>query len=376
MEFNMIKYIGDSPRALKETLSRISKSTEKVAELLVNKKYDRVVITGCGSSYHTALAAKYAFRYFKKDIYCIPASEIVFSSNLFDEGTILLAISRTGEKGFTIDAAKRAKSRSSLVISITAYADSLLASLSDDFIQTFEGTEYSNPATKSVLAQLVALYLLSIDTLQRTADTDDLTDIKDLRTQILSSPKFVQDIINAHEGKAKKLARELSGISSAFIVGGGTSYVTALESALKIKETSLVHAEGLPIGEFIHGPILTLAEKNPVILIETCGKTYSTSTILAKELEKMKVDLISVINERDDVVKEYSRDYFEIPDVINDAFSPLLYLIPFQLFSYYLAVSRGLNPDEPKYLGNMLKLILEPGRIYREIAPRRKFLTK
>jgi glucosamine--fructose-6-phosphate aminotransferase (isomerizing) len=289
---------------------------------------------------------------------------LVFSKDLLDHETVLLAVSRSGEKGFTIDAAKEAKRKGCRVLSVTSYDESLLARTSDDFVQTFEGTEYGNPTTKSFLVQLATLYLIALNMLNGAPNVDKL------KKQIFSSPKSIQRIIETQEGKAKRIAENLNEVSSIFLVGGGANFVTAIEGALKVKETSLIHAEGLAIGEYIHGHMLACTHKTPLILIENCGPSSLTSKTVSETVARMGVRIISVVSQNEQAIKKNSMECFEIMDPIDPVLSPLLYVVPLQLLSYYLSVSRGLNPDEPKHFDDMLKIILEPGRVYKEIATR------
>jgi glucosamine--fructose-6-phosphate aminotransferase (isomerizing) len=301
------------------------------------KNSNRVYITGSGTSYHSALVAKYLFPKFTgMSVEPIMSSEMKFFQDCFDEQSTLIAISQSGESADVLNAVAFAKEKNAKILSIVNITTSSLANASDSFIGLNCGHEIGVAATKSFTSQIIILYRLleKFDSTQKISSQLNLA--VDAISKILDDQKQVIDICN-----------KLKNVNHLYILGRGVHYPIAKEGALKIKELSYIHAEGVATGELKHGPLALMDESTYVIVInpKDNDSTYADNLSNVSEIKSRGAKIIGISNEYDQIY-----DYWiPLPDVPK-IFYPLIETIPFQLMAYYLSIMKGNNPDYPRNL--------------------------
>ena len=301
------------------------------------KTSKRVYVTGSGTSYNTALVAKYLFpKITGISIEPIMSSEMKFFDDCFNEDTTLVAISQSGESTDVLNAVAFAKEKNSKILSIVNTTTSSLAKASDSFIGLNCGYEVGVAATKSFTSQITVLYRLleKFDPSQKISS--QLNSVVDAISKILENQKPVIDISHA-----------LKNINNLYILGRGVHYPIAKEGALKIKELSYIHAEGVAAGELKHGPLALMDEDTYVIVInpKDDGSTYADNLSNISEIKSRGAKIIGVSDEFNQIY-----DYWIPLPTLPKLFYPLIETIPFQLMAYYLSIERGNDPDYPRNL--------------------------
>jgi len=360
MNYNMIKHIHEEPKTLENTLTMESDAIENLSSELSRKKIDSILITGCGSSYHVGVAVKYTFEnLLKLPVDTLPADEVaypLFPRQLLNERRLVIVISRSGEKGDAISAARKSKECGATTTAVTATPDSLLAREMERVILTHEGSEFSQPKTKSVISAIGALNLLAIH-LSKLNASRKAEMIKELE----STPRVIDRIFIDSEDHIKKIGNRFKAYNDMFLAGSGPNYATAIEGALKLKETSGIHAEGYTMGEVTQGPPVLLNSNWAFISLITSGN-FEKALGMLNTAKKMGAETFTVTSRETQELGRLSDHVISIPVEVNEVFTPLVYVPPLHLLAYYIAEAKGLNPDDPKGFDLVLKLILEPGR--------------
>jgi len=344
----MLKEIHEQPKALRNALSLRSEVCQEAARILNDSQ--QVYITAAGTSNHAGLAGRYMFtklsRVRTQNILSSEFPEL--TGELLCEDDVVLAISQSGETADTINAVKHAKMQGAKVVSVTNVVGSTLSKLSDYTIYTYAGPEYGLAATKTFLVQVACLSLLSLDlSLMRGSLSDG--EVKNLREGLMSTPHVVDRTIKRQDRVVRDIAYQYANKQSFFFLGRGISTATAMEGALKLKETAYIHAEAYPAGESRHGPIALIEPGFPVIVIAPPDETYDRLVKNLGEVKAYQAKIISVVQENDSEVRTLSDHPISIPETMP-MFSPITYVVPLQLFAYFVAFRRGYNPDKPRYL--------------------------
>jgi len=344
----MLKEIHEQPKALRNALSLRSEVCQEAARILNDSQ--QVYITAAGTSNHAGLAGRYMFtklsRVRTQNILSSEFPEL--TGELLCEDDVVLAISQSGETADTINAVKHAKRQGAKVVSVTNVVGSTLSKLSDYTIYTYAGPEYGLAATKTFLVQVACLSLLSLDlSLMRGSLSDG--EVKNLREGLMSTPHVVDRTIKRQDRVVRDIAYQYANKQSFFFLGRGISTATAMEGALKLKETAYIHAEAYPAGESRHGPIALIEPGFPVIVIAPPDETYDRLVKNLGEVKAYQAKIISVVQENDSEVRTLSDHPISIPETMP-MFSPITYVVPLQLFAYFVAFRRGYNPDKPRYL--------------------------
>jgi len=332
----MLREIHEQPLALKRTLDQTRDEAERIAEKNA-RKIKMVYFTGSGTSYHACIAANYVVsRVTDYPSSTLPASEFSAWTGRIKHhsGTWLIAISQSGESRDVIDAVRSAKLSKMRVLAVTNDAHSRLAKLADFSIASQAGKEEAVTATKSFTATLLATYEFL------TA----LTKRDELKTELGRLPSQVEETLQRCEKKCRALAFEFRDREFLFLLGSGANYASALEGALKLKESCNVYAEGFATREFLHGPMQLVDERTPVFILQ--HEISDESAELTDRFKRLGAPTI-IIGPH---TAGRGSDGIEIADGVNEIYQPLSYVIPLQLFAYYSSVSRGLNPDQPTKL--------------------------
>ena len=330
-----IKEINEQPKTLLQSGINSKNEFETFANILKQSK--RVYITGSGTSYHSALVAKYLFpKIIGMSVEPIMSSEMKFFEECFDKDSTLIAISQSGESADVLNAVEFAKERNAKILSIVNTTTSSLVKASDASIGLNCGFEVGVAATKSFTSQVTILYKLLeyFDSNQKI--TSQLNMVVEAITKVLENESSVIEI-----------SRQLRAVNNLYILGRGVHYPIAKEGALKIKELSYIHAEGVATGELKHGPLALMDEETYVIIInpKDNSSTYADNLSNASEIKSRGAKIIGVSNENDPIY-----DYWiPLPEIPN-LFYPIIETIPFQLMAYHLAIERGNDPDYPRNL--------------------------
>lgn len=352
----MLKEIFEQPRSLADCLRgrlNLKKNSiqlggiEDVIDDIVNAK--RIVIAACGTSWHSGLVGEYLFEYLAKmPVEVEYASEFRYRDPLIGKGDVLLVISQSGETADTLAALREAKERGALIIGICNVVGSTISRETDAGVFTHAGPEIGVASTKAFTAQVVVLTMMAIAIGQRKG-TIDQKRAAELIKELDAIPGKVEQILKDCNENIQEMARLFTYAPNFLYLGRSYNFPVALEGALKLKEISYIHAEGYPAAEMKHGPIALIDEMMPVVVIAATDHTNDKTISNIEEVKARKGRIISIMNEENSEVKELSEFHISIPSTF-DCFTPLLTVIPLQLLSYYIAVNRGCNVDQPRNL--------------------------
>jgi glucosamine--fructose-6-phosphate aminotransferase (isomerizing) len=326
-----LKEIYEQPDLILDAGERTIEGLEEAVECIRNAK--NIYITGSGTSYNSALIAKQILsKYVKIKSEPIIASELQFAPETIEEGSVLIAISQSGESADVLEAVRIAKKSNCKVISIVNLLTSSLSRKGNVVLGMGCGPEIGVAATKSFTAQLIILYKI----VQKLGE--DIT--IDFEGFSKSISKMIENTL-----EIKKIAKELKDVSDIYILGRGINYPIAIESALKLKELTYIHAEGIPGGELKHGPLALMDTDVFVIVINPNDSTYNDTLTSAREIKARGAKIIGVSDIESDVYDHW----MEIPK-INEILYPISEIIPIQLLTYYSALEKDTDPDYPRNL--------------------------
>jgi len=350
----MLKEIFEQPDSVANTMRGHlldSEGTTRVKGINLTddelKRIERIVITACGTSWHAGLIGEYLL----EELARIPveveyASEFRYRNPVLDDGTLVIAISQSGETADTLAAIREAKRRGARTIGLVNVVGSSLAREVDGGLYLRAGPEVGVASTKAFSCQVTALVLFTL----RLARLRNLSVVQGRK--IIEGLKELPDLIRRVLDRApevEQLARMFEGTSNALYLGRGLNFPVALEGALKLKEISYIHAEGYPAAEMKHGPIALIDENMPVVFIAPKDATYQKIVSNVEEVKARGGRVIALVTEGDTEIARIADAVFEIPET-NDLLTPILTCVPLQLLAYYVAVNRGCNVDQPRNL--------------------------
>ncbi len=318
---------------------------ESVADKLRTIK--RIIIVGCGTAYYAGLVGEYMIEeYAGIPVEVEIGSEFRYRKPIIDEDTVLLAVSQSGETADTLEAIKEAKRKGALTLGIVNTVGSTIARETDAGIYNHAGPEIGVASTKAFISQLTALALLTVF-LGRQRQMS-LSMGKRIISEIQILPECIQGILKKRP-EIKKIADKYKKSKDFLYIGRKYNYPIAFEGALKLKEVSYIHAEGYGAGEMKHGPLAMIDTSFPALAIAPSDSVYEKMLSNIQEIKARKGKIIAVGTEGNHDVKEFVDDVIYIPKTI-EMLSPILSIVPLQLFAYYVAVKRGLNVDRPRNL--------------------------
>jgi glucosamine--fructose-6-phosphate aminotransferase (isomerizing) len=334
-EHFMLKEIMEQPIALRNATVQDKEFFESFASDLAKAK--KLFLIACGTAGYAALEGRYLFSSIAgKNSQTFMAYEFPYLANECDKDTLVLAISQSGETADLLNALKEARKRGARVYSVVNVVGSTLSRVSDKTIYLNCGPEVAVASTKAFMNQLAVIYMLAYATSGRYE-----VGVKKIR----EASKLVKETIELNEGKVSSLARIISKKDSAYFIGRGINYPIALEGALKMKEISYIHAEGMPAGELKHGTIALIETGTPVIVVNPTGSTHAETLSNAIETKARGAMVIGVSDEEN---PEYAH-WIQVPKCEPELFS-IVCLPALQLLAYRCAVERGKNPDRPRNL--------------------------
>lgn len=339
-----LKEIFQQPDAIRDTLRAEPEEMKKLVNLLLEAK--RVYLVACGTSSHAAYVAKYAFA----KLASLPV-EVVISSEFreickIEDKTVVVAITQSGETADTLKAVEAARAIGAKVACLTNVVGSSITRMSDLVCYTYAGPEVSVVATKTFAAQVAYLLLLAINLAMKKGLSRSR--FKKLIEELKSIPDVVQAVLDKVEPQVKKLAKQYRDAKNIYLIGRGIGYPVVLEGALKLKEITYIHSEGMPAGELKHGTLALIEDGTPVIAVMPPGENRARMVGNIEEV-KARGAMVTAIAEESDDVKEHVDELISIPHT-EELFSPLLYIVPLQLLAYYTTVERGQDPDHPRSL--------------------------
>ena len=325
-----LKEISEQP----ETIIRAGDDTQIDNIVQHISKSENLYITGSGTSYNAARISRYLMsKYAKLKIESIISSELPFSPDSIEKNSTLIAISQSGESADVLEAVKIAKESGAKILSIVNHLNSSLSQESDVVIGLNCGPEIGVAATKSFTSQLAILYKIT-NNLCNTCMNLDWKKVSDSISKILSD-----------NSKIRELAKELKDVSDIYVLGRGIHFPIAKEAALKLKELTYIHAEGIPAGELKHGPLALMDSNVYVLIINPDDSTYNDTLNSANEIKARGAKIIGISDKKSDVY-----DYWiEIPS-IDEALYSMIEIIPIQLLAYYAAIEKDTDPDYPRNL--------------------------
>jgi len=351
----MLKEIFEQPRSIEDTFRGRIRSEDSVLRLgglyqvlpkLIEAK--RIIIIGCGTSWHAGLVGEYLFEDLARiSVEVEYASEFRYRNPIINEDDIVIAISQSGETADTLAAIKMAKERGALVLGICNVVGSSIPRETDAGVYTHAGPEIGVASTKAFTCQVTVLAMMAILIGRKKGLITDVR-YETLIKEFTEVPGKIEKILT-HADELKRLASLYKDASNALYLGRGYLFPVALEGALKLKEISYIHAEGYPAAEMKHGPIALIDDKMPVVVIATKDSSYEKIVSNIQEVKARNGKVIAVVTEGDTTIREMADHVFEIPEV-ESVFATLLSVIPLQLFSYYIAIKRGCNVDQPRNL--------------------------
>jgi len=308
---------------------------------------ERIIFIACGTSWHAGLVAEYLIEeYARRPVEVEYASEFRYRKPVLKKGDLVITISQSGETADTLAAMREAKAKGIKVLGITNVVGSTIARESDGGVYIHAGPEIGVASTKAFTSQITVIVLLTV-LLARKREMS-FTEGSAILNDLLKLPEMVKTILSTSE-KIKEIAEVYADKSNFLYLGRGVSFPVALEGALKLKEISYIHAEGYPAAEMKHGPIALIDEEMPVVFIAPKDEIYSKIISNMEEVRARKGKIIAIATENDKDIVKYADHVIYIPDV-HRALLPILSVIPLQLLSYYVAVHRGCDVDQPRNL--------------------------
>lgn len=350
----MLKEIHEQPEAIRNTLrGRVEDNLEiNLSEISIPeetlKKLHRIVIVACGTSYYAGLVGKNAIELFAG----IPveveiSSEFRYRPMLMDDETLVIAITQSGETADTLVSMRQAKEMGFPVLAIPNVVGSTAAREADGVLYTHAGPEIGVAATKTMTAQMTALYLFALY-LGILKNKISVAREKKFIKELLKLPRRIEVILE-NEDEIKKLAKKYHRYNNFLFLGRTHGLPAALEGALKLKEITYIHAEGYPAGEMKHGPIALIDENFPSVVIATESEVYDKIISNIEEIKARKGKVIAVATTGDSKIADIADDVIYIPWTF-EVYTPLLAVVPLQLLTYYIGKLKGVNVDQPRNL--------------------------
>ncbi|MEE1112266.1 MAG: glutamine--fructose-6-phosphate transaminase (isomerizing) [Bacteroidales bacterium] len=351
----MIKEIMEQPKALNLCVNGRLQKEEldiKLSGIIDNidrfRKARRILISACGTSWHAGLIGKYLFEYYCKiPVEVEVASEFRYRNPVVFPDDVMIAISQSGETADTLAAIELAKEKGAFVYGVCNVVGSSISRATNTGTYTHAGPEIGVASTKAFTTQVIVMTMIALS-VAKELKTIEEEEYKRVVAELLEVIPKVEEIL--------KLGKEIEDISKVFTyaknfiyLGRGYNYPVALEGALKLKEISYIHAEGYPAAEMKHGPIALIDEEMPVVVIAPQFAHYDKILSNVQEVKARKGRVISIVTKGDVAIKALSDYCIEIPE-IEESLSPLLTIIPLQLLSYYVAVAKGRDVDQPRNL--------------------------
>jgi glucosamine--fructose-6-phosphate aminotransferase (isomerizing) len=352
----MLKEIFEQPDSIRDTMRGRLLETDGVARLggLAEclpwediAKYNRIVLTACGTSWHSALIGEYMLEEFSRlPVETEYASEFRYRNPVLDERSLVISISQSGETADTLAALREAKAKGARATAIVNVVGSTIARESDCGVYLHAGPEIGVASTKAFTSQVVALALFSLYFGRHTGVTEKRG--RELVAEMLRLPDLIAQILDRND-EIRKLAELYHHHRNFLYLGRGYNFPVALEGALKLKEISYIHAEGYPAAEMKHGPIALIDENMPVVFIAPRDSVYQKVLSNIEEVKARGGRVIAITTDGNGELHSLADHTISVPSTL-EMLQPVLNVIPLQLLAYHIAVLRGSDVDQPRNL--------------------------
>ena len=358
----MIKEIFDQPQGLRDTIQpRVSleEGIVKLDEIRISPEelqaLRRINIVASGTSRHAGMAGQYMIQ----ELTNIPvdvdyASEFEYSNPLIGQGELTIVITQSGETADTTAAQREARAKGSRTIAISNVVDSTIAREADGVIYTNAGPEISIASTKAFTAQMAVLFLFALY-LGQVREKLSKEQMRRYIRELLDLPGKLDAVLQSAP-ECERLGEKYHKVQDFLFLGRAIHYPIAMDGALKLKEVSYIHAEGYPTGETKHGPNALIDESLPVVIIATCDRNdpgsvlrYEKNLANIKGFKEQSGRLIAIATKGDEEIRRLADQTIFIPEA-PELLSPILEIVPLQLFAYYMTVRKGLDVDRPRNL--------------------------
>lgn len=352
-EYFTLKEIHEQPRVIAETLKGKIKGNSAIIEEMTLTKEElenitKIHMVACGTSYHAALVGKAIIEQeLRIPVEVEVASEFRYKNPIINKTDLVILISQSGETADTLAGLREAKKSGAKAIGIINVMGSTISREADGTIYTNAGLEIGVASTKAFIAQLIALYILTLYLGEKKNILDDKR-----RNYIVENlkklPNMVEKVLDIEED-IKLKTRVLDSARSSMFIGRNMNTAIAYEGALKLKEISYIHAEGYQSGELKHGPIAMISEECPLIAIATKSDTYEKVKSNIEEVRARSGKILALATLGDEEISKISDEVIYLPE-IDELFSPVINVVPLQFIAYYAAINRGLDVDKPRNL--------------------------
>ena len=351
----MLKEIYEQPNVIKDTYRGRLHADKGIVQMAGIEDHlekflnaNRIIIVACGTSWHAGLVAEYIIEEFARiSVEVEYASEFRYRNPIINSNDVVIAISQSGETADTMAAIKLAKEHGAFVFGVCNVVGSSISRESHAGAYTHAGPEIGVASTKAFTTQITVLTMMALR-LAKAKGTLSHSDFHRYLLELELIPEKVKEALETSD-RAKEIAAAFKDAPNCLYLGRGYNFPVALEGALKLKEISYIHAEGYPAAEMKHGPIALIDEQMPVIVIAPKQGHYDKIVSNIQEIKSRSGKIIAVVTKGDTQVRELADYVIEIPET-SDALSPLITTIPLQLLSYYIAVYRDCNVDQPRNL--------------------------
>jgi len=351
----MLKEIFEQPLTLADSMrGRVNVEANNItlAGFIDNKdkflKASRIIITACGTSWHSAQIGMYAIEEFAR----IPveveySSEFRYRNPVINKDDVVIAISQSGETADTLAAVELAKQQGAFIFGICNVVGSSIPRNTHSGCYTHVGPEIGVASTKAFTAQVTVLTMLALLIGKEKGTLSEQYYLR-LINELNLIPEKISEILKKND-VISEFSKTFTYAQNFIYLGRGYNFPVALEGALKLKEISYIHAEGYPAAEMKHGPIALISQEMPVVVIATNSSTYEKVISNIQEIKARKGKIISIVTEGDEIVKALSDFSISIPET-EECLSPLLAVVPLQLLAYHIAVVKGCDVDQPRNL--------------------------
>ena len=352
----MLKEIYEQPKSIYDSMRGRFNPNDLTFAMSSLREYEskiknlkRIIIVGCGTSWHAGLVGEYLIEEFARlPVEVEYASEFRYRDPIITSDDLVIAISQSGETADTLAALELAKERGATIYGICNVVGSSIPRLTDAGAYTHAGPEIGVASTKAFTAQVTVLTLLALG-IAEIRGSIKKERLRQIFAELDVLPEKVEQVLKSCADKVLEVSRKYKDSNNFLYLGRGVNFPVALEGALKLKEISYIHAEGYPAAEMKHGPIALIDENMPVVVVAPKRGYYEKVLSNIQEVKARKGNIISIVTEGDKKVAEISDYTIEIPDT-EDCLVPILATIPMQLLSYHIAVMRGCNVDQPRNL--------------------------
>lgn len=351
----MLKEMFEQPTALRQTLKSrlISENDDIILDMIrINKedldRVDKINIVACGTAYHAGVVGKHLIeRLARIPVETDIASEFRYRDPILDKNSLVMVISQSGETADTLAAMREAKRKGARVIAVTNVVGSTVSREADDLLYTWAGPEIAVASTKAYTTQLLAMSLIALKLASIKGEIDEEL-YSSMREAIYRLPEQAQQVLEKAE-EIKALSEEYKDVDKVFFIGRSLDHAVAMEGSLKLKEISYIFSEAYAAGELKHGTIALVEDGTLVFALATQDRLFEKSVSNMKEVKARGAHVIAVAKEGNREVEKVADRVIYIPDTL-DLLTPVLTVIPLQLFAYYIAVARGCDVDKPRNL--------------------------